>query len=135
MCLVLELLRRCYTEMSRTTCLATPLQDKSQETMHDVTYLATSENATRQVAETVAESSFCNDLKQLSGSLRSHTSLLPCANACAIFVQCFARQIARNIAQRNSAFSGQRAFHDSLSYELKTMRINQPCHTLKISSF
>ena len=37
--------------------ISTPLRDKSHETLHSVTYLATAENVARQVAETAAESS------------------------------------------------------------------------------
>ena len=69
----------------RETCLATPLREKSHETLHSVTYLATAENVARQAAKTVAESRTRNDFKQLSASLRSHTSPLPSVHACAMF--------------------------------------------------
>ena len=40
----------------RVTYLAKALRDKSHETLHNVTYLETTENVARQVPETVAES-------------------------------------------------------------------------------
>ena len=45
-----------HCAMFRATCLITPLRDKSHDTLHSVTYLATAENDARQVAETIAES-------------------------------------------------------------------------------
>ena len=100
-----------HCAMFRPTSLKTLLGDKLRETLHtdSVTYLATTENVARQVAEAVVET-FCNDFKQLSASLRSHTSLLPSVNASAkcsmkLVSQCVATPVARKIAQCDSDFT------------------------------
>ena len=68
----------------------------SHKTSHSVTYLATDKSVAGKVAETVAESrehgsTFRNDFRQRSASLRSHMGSLPIVNASAMFrVTCLA---------------------------------------------
>ena len=68
--------------MFRVTCLATPLRDKSHETLPNVTYLATAENIARQVVENRCGKWTCSTFGNfVSVSLRSHTSPLPSVNS------------------------------------------------------
>ena len=102
-----------HCAMFRATCLATPLRQKSHEILHiyltlirllsrcvvycggeycvggqlvcDIFSLFRRDKLQKPLRKAEHGSTFCNDFKQLSALLRSHTSPLPSVNASAMF--------------------------------------------------